>query len=86
MEFVSVGKWPNSEYFSAYNEAKQVVAEIIRSDGKGVPSEFWGYRNLIPGLGGKSQSRHQRRFGPFPTFEEAKAAIETDFETEPTDG
>lgn len=86
MEFVSTNKFDRpdsqggtSEYFSARNEIGQLIAQIIRRDSPGVLSVFWGYRMLKPGVGGKSQANHLRRFGPFTSFDEAKQAIETDF-------
>lgn len=86
LEFVSTNKFDQpdsqghtSEYFTARNEAGQIIAQIIRSDSPSVPSAFRGYRMLKPGVGGKAQSGHLRRFGPFASFEEAKKSIEDDF-------
>jgi hypothetical protein len=71
-----------SEYFTAKNDAGQLIAQIVRSDAPNVQSAFWGYRMLKPGASGKAQSKHLRRFGPFKSFEEARKAIEDNFEAE----
>jgi hypothetical protein len=79
MDFISSNVFDTSQYFTAKNEQGQIVAQIVRNDSPTAPSNFWGYRMLIPGLGGKSQGKHLRRFGPFGSFDEVKKAIEDDF-------
>lgn len=79
MNFTSTNTFETSEYFTARNEAGQIIAQIVRTDAPSVPSNFWGYRMLKPGVGGKSQSNHMRRFGPFSSFDEAQKTIEDDF-------
>jgi hypothetical protein len=92
MNFISTNKFPpddqgnTSEYFTARNDAGQIVAQIIRSDHPSVPSVFYGYRMLIPGVGGKAQSKHLRRFEPFDSFEEVQEAIEDDFAAPANEG
>ena len=82
MDFVSTNKFEgdSSEYFTARNDLGQIVAQIVRSDSPTTRSQFWGYRMLKPGAGGKAQSGHLRKFGPFNSYEEAKKTIEDDFE------
>lgn len=89
MNFTSTNKFDKpdsqggtSEYFTARNEAGQIVAQIVRRDAPSVPSLFWGYRMLKPGVGGKAQSNHLRRFGPFNSFEETQNSIEEDIVSE----
>jgi hypothetical protein len=86
LNFVSTDKFDTpdsqgntSEYFTSRNEHGQIVAQIVRRDAPSVPSQFWGYRMLKPGVGGKAQSNHLRRFGPFTIFDEAERAIQLDF-------
>jgi hypothetical protein len=78
MNFVSTNTFETSEYFTAKNEDGQIIAQIVRTDAPTVPSNFWGYRMMKPGVGGKSQASHLRRFGPFSSFDEAQKAIEDD--------
>lgn len=79
MDFTSSEAFANSQYFTARNEQGQIIAQIVRSDSPTAPSNFWGYRMLKPGVGGKSQGKHLRKFGPFGSFDEAQKAIEDDF-------
>lgn len=79
LSFISTNKFETSEYFTAKNEQGQIVAQVIRTMRPPATDSFWGYRMLKPGVGGKAQANHLRRFGPFNSFDEAQKAIEADF-------
>jgi hypothetical protein len=80
MNFDSTNTFETSQYFTARDVEGRIIAQIVRTDAPSIPSNFWGYRMLKPGVGGKSQAAHLRRFGPFSSFDEAQKAIEDDFQ------